>query len=445
MPTVNFQCGHCGNLMGVTDNLLGQQVRCPHCQQVVVAPAAAAPPPLELPPTFVVPPSVEPESIFSPPEDADDDLFGETPLPQVEMPAEPAPWLQPPPQPMELSPAPIVPPVEATLTYAPPQEPTAPATQATPLETAFTGLSGTAPAAPLEPAQVSETGSDELLHTGPSPAVARATRGGGGWIVPVLIIPLISYSILVTVLLAMALLKPPPPDPLERLPDQGMNPGASRINQKTSMHLNFHDMPLLALPRYLRVPLGKSLTIGDLKVTPRKAELHRIRYLVPGAQPEESPNECLCVYLELENISQDVVFRPMDPLFNRKWVSKFEQNVPFTYLEMGARKFYGGPCEGTPPNNYEPRSVRAEGQNLDKELKPGEKMRTFVCTNPDDADSVGAALANYRGPLLYRVRLRRGLVPFRGREVSATAVIGIEFSSDEVVHGTESSALNEKG
>ena len=40
MQTVNFQCGNCNNLMAVGAEYLGQQVRCPHCQAVVVAPAA---------------------------------------------------------------------------------------------------------------------------------------------------------------------------------------------------------------------------------------------------------------------------------------------------------------------------------------------------------------------------------------------------------------------
>jgi len=43
MQTVNFQCGNCNNLMAVSAEFLGQQVRCPHCQAVVVAPAAPAP------------------------------------------------------------------------------------------------------------------------------------------------------------------------------------------------------------------------------------------------------------------------------------------------------------------------------------------------------------------------------------------------------------------
>src|SRR5437763_1257562 len=44
MQTVNFRCGHCNNLMAVGTEFLGQQVRCPHCQNVVVAPPAAPAP-----------------------------------------------------------------------------------------------------------------------------------------------------------------------------------------------------------------------------------------------------------------------------------------------------------------------------------------------------------------------------------------------------------------
>jgi DNA-directed RNA polymerase subunit RPC12/RpoP len=44
MQTVNFPCGNCGNLMAVGTDYLGQQARCPHCQQVVLAPPPAAPP-----------------------------------------------------------------------------------------------------------------------------------------------------------------------------------------------------------------------------------------------------------------------------------------------------------------------------------------------------------------------------------------------------------------
>jgi len=40
MQTVQFQCGKCRGLMAVVIDHLGRQVRCPHCQAVVVAVAA---------------------------------------------------------------------------------------------------------------------------------------------------------------------------------------------------------------------------------------------------------------------------------------------------------------------------------------------------------------------------------------------------------------------
>src|SRR5438876_3627008 len=100
MQTINFECGHCHNLMAVGENFLGQQFRCPHCQQVVVAPLPPSPPavvpPPEAParPMFSMPPPEEHESIFGAAESVGDDLFGEPPAPQVEMPPQPE-WMQP--------------------------------------------------------------------------------------------------------------------------------------------------------------------------------------------------------------------------------------------------------------------------------------------------------------------------------------------------------------
>src|SRR5262249_45950255 len=45
METVNFTCGHCGKLLAVSKQHLGQQVRCPHCQQGGVAPPPQPGPP----------------------------------------------------------------------------------------------------------------------------------------------------------------------------------------------------------------------------------------------------------------------------------------------------------------------------------------------------------------------------------------------------------------
>jgi hypothetical protein len=423
MGQVNFPCGHCGNLMGVLEHLLGQQVRCPHCQQVVRAPASAGPPPPAPPDlqatTFAVPPPVEPESIFTPPEATDDDLFGGSPPPRLELPPEPT-WAPPPPAPETPPPepmaAPPAPPMEPTLTYMPRGEGTAP-------ENPGGVATLTAPSTEAAPAD------ESALPAMPSPAVARARRGGGGWVVPVLLVPLLLYSVLATiaVIYLIALLyQQPQRSPFDALPDQGEHPGASHVQ------LKFGRTPLLELPARLRVGLGQSLTVGDLKVTPKSAELRRVKLRVEKYKPDESTDECLCVFLELENVSSDVVFRPLDAFFFQKWTAKAEENVPFTYLEgSDHRRFYGGAYEGILPGKRDVNRVVVEGQDYDRELRPGQKATTFVCTDPDV--HVGKYLASYRGPLVYRIRLRRGLVPYRDKEVSATTVIGVEFSSQDVI------------
>src|SRR5580700_10530438 len=83
MNNIQFKCGQCGNLMAVGPALLGKQVRCPHCRQVVLAPtsipAAPAPQPAPAGPSFPETPPVENESIFTPPERTSDDLFDHSP------------------------------------------------------------------------------------------------------------------------------------------------------------------------------------------------------------------------------------------------------------------------------------------------------------------------------------------------------------------------------
>src|SRR5438552_1814086 len=110
METVNFQCGHCRQVLAVSKEHLGQEVRCPHCQEVVVAPPPPALAP-EFPDTFDVPyrpPTVEYESIFSAPTESED-LFGGQPEGLVEMPPEVVP---PPPAPLPQTAAPPMPDLE---------------------------------------------------------------------------------------------------------------------------------------------------------------------------------------------------------------------------------------------------------------------------------------------------------------------------------------------
>src|SRR5262249_43550131 len=143
MDLVSFPCGYCGQPMTVGHDRLGQEVQCPHCQQVVQAPAlqstAAAPAPVfdvsaspgpgsadEAPViTVTVPVRSEEESIFSPAEESDD-LFGEETGSKLELPPELAPPAPEPPR----SAAPVEAPQPASslsreIVMAPPPQPEA--------------------------------------------------------------------------------------------------------------------------------------------------------------------------------------------------------------------------------------------------------------------------------------------------------------------------------
>jgi len=448
MTTVNFQCGHCHNLMAVGQEFLGQQVRCPHCQQVVLAPPPP-PPSVDLP-TIEVPQREEHESIFTPPEGLGDDLFGEEAAspPRVELPTEPAfPQIALDDRTLPTDGGQVLPRPfgadEPTLTYTGSEmSPLPSGIEVSPaLATEPAGVPGPfgtteeAPAAPPEEGLPS-------LRVQPKPRPSRSS----GWIIAILIVPLISYSILATVAIIMLMTQlRNAPHPLEIMPDlEGDNKGdAKRGGKRSSVDIKQTD-PEQPLPAKLRAALGRTLAIGDLEVTPLAVERKPIVIKVGNYAPE-APEEALVLWLRLRNRSSDVTFKPMDRFFARVRPQNASALKQYTILEMGTRKFYGGPLEWAPlKETTGPRSSKnyeaIVGQLVNEELKPGDEMKTFVCTNPKDP--VLKALDTYQGPLLWRVQLRRGVVKWTtkdgvDREDSATAVVGVEFTAADVKQGAE--------
>src|SRR5262245_1267757 len=175
MQTANFQCGSCGNVMAVGTEFLGQQVRCPHCQQVVVAPPAPAP----APSPFQLSPPGEHEDIFSPKSDHED-VFGRVAVPSLEIRETPPP---PPPGSDGLaspgSPVSAPVPEQAVAEAAPP----APNPFAPTLEAPV----GQHPPGPAP---------GPVLASVARPA--RAPSRGGGWFLPLVFIPLVLYAVLAT-------------------------------------------------------------------------------------------------------------------------------------------------------------------------------------------------------------------------------------------------------
>jgi hypothetical protein len=451
MQTVNFQCGNCGNLMAVGMEFLGQQVRCPHCQQVVVAPAQAGPEPTpastgnpfvgpasgQFEPTFT--PPREPESIFGPSES--EDLFGgATAAPRIEMPSHPVA-----PQPSLSPPATEPVPAESgTLTYLPSSSdgnaPTEP--DGSPLA----GLGGSASPFTDAPAAAANGSSTELVGAIPRPH--RRPSRGGGWFVALVFIPLVFYAIMATVAVAILYNRQQqvPKHPLEQfLPDEeGDNPGAKHLKSLTSE--TRRRMAMRPLPDELRVHLKETFTIDreplkidaleatpQLEVTPLRVERKRVRVKVQGFEKaEECKHDSLVLHLLVRNVSKDVVFRPMDNYFNRKWKeTKPVGPPPLTLLEFGKLRFFGGPANWYPRNSRDYWPEWVAETDYGRELKPGEEMKTFVCTDGDDEELV-KELDRYHGPLLWRVQLRRGLVRVGEREFPTTTVIGVEFTDQDV-------------
>jgi hypothetical protein len=442
MDNVNFQCGNCGNLMAVSPEALGQQVRCPHCQQVVLAPApppapvanpptvpapSSPPPPLEeLPePAFQMPAVSELESIFAAPDTGSDALFDDAPRGLVELPTEP----------LSKPVAPISKP-EPTLSYHPDHVSPSPPDRA-PIEPEA-GAFALAPT-PGEAAAESTTSvmPDALAQAIPKLEI-HAPVDKSGRIIAMVLIPLISYSILATV--AVIYLRffqttSSQPHPLEMIPDvEGENPGVKKVKKRVMV--DFHGRQELKVPSYLRLALGETMHIGDLEVTPTAVELRPIAFLMPGKQPEMSERKSLVLHLHLKNVSKDLAFCPLDPYFVRAWrevPGESKAGMPFTYLEAGRERFYGGPIALA---EREERHESIRGQKLEHELMPDEEMDSFVCTDPELP--VEAALQRATRPLLWRVQVRRGLVktPSRG-EVAASAVIGVEFTRDDLTAGAE--------
>jgi hypothetical protein len=431
METMNVQCGNCKQLLAVSLEVLGQQVRCPHCKQVILTPApapvaveptpAGVVPPLELSPAM---PAVSAmEDIFGPHDSGSDALFAGPPRPLVEMPPVPVPALADPSgRPTGL---------ETTLTYLPPARTEPGPTAVGDPDAATFSLGNLAPTG-NEP---TDTALDDglLARSIPKPQI-RPPSDKRGWVTALLIVPLISYSVLATIVIILLRINQQPAKnqihPLEMLQDlEGETPGVKPGKKKVSV--NFHGKQELDLPEKLRTSIGKPIRIGDLEVTPLSVEFRPIEFVIPGKQPVSSETDALVLNLRLKNVSDGFAFHPLDPYYERRWEEvkgQTKSDMPFTYLTVGNSRFYGGPITSAEREEWR-EAIR--GQNLERVLQPGDTLETFICTSPNDP--VKEAIQRTTQPLLWRVQVRRGAVktPNRG-DVSAAAVVGVEFTGDEI-------------
>lgn len=439
--------------MGVTTAMLGQQVRCPHCKQIVVAPPhAASPPEAAANPaggtageiSFRMPRRGEEDSIFASPESTDALFPEESRLPPMEASSQPTEPDSTPAWPNLQMEGQTLPPPQME---PPPQEiPTVAYTKAEDLAAPEPGRE-----APLEPVATVETDNAwsaggggyqentlEMPET-PGPARRAATRGGGNLFLAGLLIFLVPYAVVATAAaIYMYFQMKSIPNPLEVLPDGGDNPGATRKGPNTRVYQR--QSPDAPLPPHLRVPLGGAIQIGALEIKPLKVERKQVifKYEKSDREPRPSQEDALILTLRLRNTSEDVHFVPTDPAFVKMWTEGHDvpAHRPYTMLEVGGKKFYGGPCPWNPrgrqTSGWRDRDPQEsiEGQDY-KVLKPGETIDTVMATNPENLE-VLKAVDKANGPMLWRVHLRRGLVKVKDGEASATAVIGVDIQPKDI-------------
>jgi hypothetical protein len=423
--------------MGVAADLQGRKVRCPHCKQIVLAPAPPPTPPARAAtPSAAVEPPADDLPVFNLPKEEHDSIFSEATAPGDEVIGS-APAAVPDLLPVEEPrPAPelVVSPVPAAATQpvvlpVPAPQPQDPFTEPSPLPVPVPLWPGAGAAA------------DDLAPEEPEPAPQPARpggrdrtpagrSGGAGALFKIGFWLLLPYALLATGLAVYGLFlkegKPPEGHPLSTVPDNfGEFPPAER--RKTGQA----RFPLDGdLPPELRVPVGGKLAVGAVEIEPLAVEARTLEVMVdttagrPGKERTSRP-PALVLRMRIRNTSPDLVLYPMDPAFTRK---AKPGDQPGTGLVVGDQAFWGGPFDWPPARV---KRVYEQAQEADATpLGPGEAREyvVFTDTDPKILDAVRGAA----DPLLWRVQVRRGRVEYRGSEVPVTAIVGVEFRPSDV-------------
>ena len=440
MPALTFACPKCGRRMGVGPQLSGRAVRCPHCKEVVVAPASGAtvatpppaaavspggasqpagPSPSELP-TFTPPSQERADSILA--EHADDEsLFDSVAAPRVVMPAEPA----------SRPPAGVFMPDPADNRRPPPADEGEPPAYGGEPPTAdpWSSLDAPLPAAVAAAAPPSAPPPPAAPAPAADPRAARRLK--------VALAAVAAYAVVATAVAVWGWLRGGDRGhPLLFIPDFFGQYQKAQRDKVSDLRPALREMGWdgVTIPPELRVKLGGRLAVGDLLVEPLAVEERALTrftvFTTRGADPLAQPlrQKCLVLTLRLTNGSKDVVFHPTDPAYNRKDLSTAPP--PLTEVVVNDRaRFPGGPIVW--PTGLEVRRSYVDGQAADDEpLRPGQTREVRVAS-ADSKDLLDAVAAATR-PVTWTVHLRRGLTRLRRQDVSVGALVAVEFYTDAV-------------
>jgi hypothetical protein len=191
------------------------------------------------------------------------------------------------------------------------------------------------------------------------------------------------------------------------------------------------------VPPPFRVPVGGSLTMNQLEIQPLKVEAGRFDYFTKlSKDPTKAVRtpEIYLLSLKLKNLSNDLVFHPSDPAFNRS--KRNEDSDPlYNKVAIGTAIYPGGLFPWR-PNDAKSSLDFLDGQQSDtKPLQPGESREYRIPSQP--ISRLKESLDNQKGARgLWTVQLRTGRVTANEsagpKEVAVSSVIGVEFKASEI-------------
>ncbi len=175
--------------------------------------------------------------------------------------------------------------------------------------------------------------------------------------------------------------------------------------------------------------LGESRRFGNIRVTAvavTRGPLQFVHYTGEPAKGGRPPtNPVLKLWLRFENVSEDQEIAPLDELLTLTRVPAAHEVGVFRANNFLVSKSAKGDLRQEILVYDMPISWdwMIKGQNLDRELAPGESMETFIPSAEDGVDGLS-------GPLLWRVHFRKGYNPKSMRGV--TTLVEVAFDDSEI-------------
>jgi hypothetical protein len=221
-----------------------------------------------------------------------------------------------------------------------------------------------------------------------------------------LLIFLIPYAILTTCVILYLLLSGPATrsDPFEYLRDPIKKDAPKRVQHPHNGQLAAH----------LRTTLDKPIQAGDLRVT-----FHKVRQTTDGD---------LQLVLRAKNTSANTAFEPINDFFVKVDFNR-QESKPYTFLEARSKDGVD-----TVYNMYLGYFKDPFGKEVATggKLNPKEETTVVLTTDiPYRAKHIANILKS-NDEYTWRVQVRRGFVRVDGKDVSATMVIGLDFSSRDI-------------